>query len=60
MEESVKRNSEDFRKMRVKSLVQEIRIIALVDVDKDGDVIENELVIDSLRRPLPIPYNEEQ
>jgi len=55
---------EHFREIRVKSLVQEIRVIALVDENEDGKddtpTVEKELVIDSLRRPLPIPYNEEQ
>lgn len=44
------------RSIKYKSLVQVIHVVAVVE--EDGE--EKELILDSVRRPLPIPYNEEQ
>jgi hypothetical protein len=58
------RNTEQFREMRIKALMQEIRIIAVVEENEtgtdDGPVVEKQIIVDSLQRPLPVPYNESQ
>lgn len=59
--EPVERNSQHFRKMRILRMTQEIRVIAVVEEeDEDGDIAERQIVVDSINRPLPVPYNEEQ
>lgn len=40
----------------IRSVHQEVYIVALCE-DKDGK--EFELVLDSSRRPIPVPYSEE-
>jgi hypothetical protein len=64
-----KMNDEKFREMRIVQLIQEVRIIAVCDenyiesdpADKDSAVEGSrttELIIDSSRRPIPVPYTE--
>jgi hypothetical protein len=54
---------DEFRELRIKGLIQETRIIALVDENEtgrdEGPIVEKEIILDSNRRPLPVPYTEE-
>lgn len=56
----------DHRKIKFKEVVQVTHIVVVVDEFIEGDTetpegtwIENELILSSNRRPLPIPYSEE-
>lgn len=54
----------EFRHMKVKRLLQEVNIIAVVDEETAiggtaSKIEEKEIIFDSLRRPIPVPYSEQ-
>ena len=54
------KNDEEIRPMRIVRMVQEIRVIAVCEVEDENEIKEKWVIVDSLLRPLPIPYNEAQ
>lgn len=51
-------NDYKFRNMRIKELIQEVRIIAVCEDYVEQRTRTTELIIDSSRRPIPVPYTE--
>ena len=43
--------------MRILRLLQDVRIVAVVETPHNGQ--EKELILDSVVRPIPIPYSEQ-
>ncbi len=47
---------EKFRSIKVKRALQVVMLVVVVE-NKDGE--EKELILDTIRRPVPVPYTEE-
>lgn len=54
-------NDNNLRNMKILRMVQETRIVAVVEavIDDDGNLGEEWIVVDSNIRPIPVPYSEE-
>lgn len=56
----MERPSDGPRTIVIKDVVQVTHIVAVVEeYDEENQITENELILSSNRRPIPVPYSEE-